>query len=936
MKRILWVSGIVLLFCFSLTSKANAAVTDGTFVGQGCFVRTSDAITALYTVRMTAPSCVLTITNNTTVEQQVIVLLENIDPDYVMVDNYDTTAGLIKTDNTLQFQMNVLPGANTVHITPWYQYDDDFYFVALSDNQSQGTVEANPVFTQILRQVSVVNPAFFTNSGDVVQGSTDPAVMQQMYDAVLQELQAESTVPMYPIAGNHDVWTANIFQQNFGISDYAFNFGTTQFVGLNTAVEGKSKGAVTGDQLRWLDNTLGNSNVERSIMFLHHPLQVPAWGKSTCCYIDFENRNQLANVLDAHQVPLVLVGHSQGYDDDTLVNTDISTIEGGIRQLVIGGAGGRLKQPDAHHFFTLVHVSPTAITPTLVPYDSFATTVTTSTNDGSATTVTSEVVNAATTDLPYLRLKFKIANTYRNIVLFDNTGKYYTNYFKHVFPDYTVIYLDTTAPAQSDITYTLAPATQLHLASTNIITAAGEVAVTPTPISTQTLVQGLSVQPDQTTTTITNLQWGDSTTNYKRTWLEQPEDYRQATNYIINQLPAQRQFAVKVNGKLYQKVMSDITGTVVFSYTANKAKRKFNFSLLDSTYPHTAILTPASGGQPQVRIFDSAGKNLTNWYGLNKSSSGAYSSLVADVTGDGTAEVLLYTGSGPIGKFGIYTSGGEQLGLFTPYGNQFKAGLQLQVVNLTHDGVVEIVVAPAQGKGVVQVYQYNLTSQTFSLLTTKILSADITPLADKLAVVQSGKRNTTVRLYQYDNLQKKLIVVAKKVLVGAYATTNVVQGDILGVGKSQLVLYQANTTTEKITVLDVNAKNTLQAKGSWNISSGLQGNVQLKMANVVNQAQDTLLMWSNQQPYYLGFIKQPNGVTKIFTSYPFGKKFQAGLNISAIDTNNDGQVELVTAPKQGIPKIKVWYYNAGQAKLQQQSSWLGYQTSFKGGVNIGQ
>lgn len=932
---IVWV--VVLGYTRAVFANADLSVS-----GIGCFTRLHDAATVTYTMRMTSPTCQISVRNISGANQRVTVTIENIDPDYVKVDRYDAATGVTKTDSSLQFTTEVTPGANSINVEPWHTYTDDFYFVALSDNQAQNTVEVNPVFTQIVRQVSTVNPVFFTNSGDLVQGSTDIPTMQAMYDEILRALTDESTIPMYPIAGNHDLWAPDVFQQYFGVSDYSFNFGNTQFVGLQTAVNGKSKGVIRDDQLVWLQNTLANST-KQSILFFHHPLQVPAWGKATCCYVDFTNRDELADVIDEGNVSLALVGHSQGYDDDTLTKADITTIDNTIRQVVIGGAGGRLKQPNSHHHFALIHVTPDAITSTMMSYDSFATTVNYSQNDGTSNSVSAEVTNEANIDVPYVRLKFKVANTYSDFVLYDSHGKYYNKYYTHVFDEYTVVYLDTAAPANTVTTYTLAPATQLHEASTNIVAVSGEVEVNPIPQSTQTLAAGFNVQSSQNVTTITQLQWGDSTNNYRSTWLEQPSDSAQQTNYSISGLLPLRTFVVKVNGKLYTKVMSDNAGIASFRYNTSNAHRRFSFSMLDVAYPHTVILTPASSGQPQVRIFSGDGKNISNWYALDKQSVGSYQTALADVTGDGITEVIVSTGGDTLGKLGVYTSDGVPLAILTPFGNQSKGGIQLDVADVTADGIAEMIVSSNSGKGVVQAYQYNTSTKAFSVLTTKVLyptgfrgSVNITTLRGKIVVMGSGKRTTKLRVYEYNGTKQQFVLVAKKIMDATYSSTYLTKGDILGTGQSQLVFYGATEAGEKIQLFSLNPKNILRSKRQWNVRSGLQGKVQLLSGSIMNQARDALLLWSNRDPYYVSLAYEAKTLTSVTKTYPFGKKLAAGLNIGMIDTNSDGKIELAVAPTRGIPKIKLWYYNEDESRLVQHTSWLGYRTNFTGGINLAQ
>ncbi len=133
-----------------------------TVSGDGCFQRTDNVI------RATAPTCVLTFTPDET-DNTIDLTVENIDPDVV-------TASAVGDDLTIDYNTAVtitgpLTETTVVTITPWYSITDDLWFIALSDNQAHGTVEANPIFEDMLPTINAINPPFITNSGDLVQGS---------------------------------------------------------------------------------------------------------------------------------------------------------------------------------------------------------------------------------------------------------------------------------------------------------------------------------------------------------------------------------------------------------------------------------------------------------------------------------------------------------------------------------------------------------------------------------------------------------------------------------------------------------------------------------------------------------------------------------------------------------------------------------------------
>ena len=102
-----------------------------------------------------------------------------------------------------------------------------------------------------------------------------------------------------------------------------------------------SRGTVTTDQQAWLASELTATELQ-SIVYFHHPLSAPSWGKSTCCFEDTTERDDLAATLEANGIDHVINGHSQGYDWRYLTATDIGSLQAGLYQLISGGGGGIL------------------------------------------------------------------------------------------------------------------------------------------------------------------------------------------------------------------------------------------------------------------------------------------------------------------------------------------------------------------------------------------------------------------------------------------------------------------------------------------------------------------------------------------------------------------------------------------------------------------
>ncbi|MGL4423989.1 MAG: hypothetical protein ACRCZF_25265, partial [Gemmataceae bacterium] len=130
------------------------------------------------------------------------------------------------------------------------------------------------------------------------------------------------------------------------------------------------------------------------------------------------------------------------------------------------------------------------------------------------------------------------------------------------------------------------------------------------------------------------------------------------------------------------------------------------------------------GGGPRVRIFD----GLTNqpgrdFFAYDARFRGGVNVAAADITGDGTADIL--TGAGPGGGPHVRVFDGRSGGLvrdFFAYDNRFRGGVSVAGGDVTGDGVSDIITGAGPGGGPhVRVYdgKTGLIAQDFYAYTAE-------------------------------------------------------------------------------------------------------------------------------------------------------------------------------------------------------------------------
>lgn len=113
------------------------------------------------------------------------------------------------------------------------------------------------------------------------------------------------------------------------------------------------------------------------------------------------------------------------------------------------------------------------------------------------------------------------------------------------------------------------------------------------------------------------------------------------------------------------------------------------------------IVAPASNGKASVKIFDHSG-NLKNTYSLGADSFlGGLNLASGDIDGRGLPEIIVAFAKGTEPQIRILSAKGELLGIFLAYEKSFRGGVNISVANL--DGRIdrnkaEIIVSPGPGR----------------------------------------------------------------------------------------------------------------------------------------------------------------------------------------------------------------------------------------------
>ncbi|MFC1887928.1 metallophosphoesterase [Candidatus Cloacimonadota bacterium] len=282
-------------------------------------------------------------------------------PEPQIFELYDLTVGAsnLETDTT----------ANAVRIIP--EYRNSYSFIHITDTHLPGhlfyedpgsasdTTEAADL-REVIKDINLINPEFVLLTGDLVnEGELEDFENRRVYTRA-QNMLSEFNVPVYLVAGNHDIggWddtpppdgtARRDWWRFFGwewlqdppngdpyyTQNYSFDYGSEHFTGMESYINYDNymqniygDVSFTSGQMQWLNSDLVNSSADNNIVFYH---------------MDFDDEIFLDNM----GIDMVLYGHVHSdngsiYDPPFNLSTE-ATCDGERAYRVINVNNGTLE-----------------------------------------------------------------------------------------------------------------------------------------------------------------------------------------------------------------------------------------------------------------------------------------------------------------------------------------------------------------------------------------------------------------------------------------------------------------------------------------------------------------------------------------------------------------------------------------------------------------
>lgn len=202
--------------------------------------------------------------------------------------------------------------------------NDAFYFIQMTDPQfgfytdNKSFEKETALYTRAIQEANRLRPAFVIVTGDLVNLPFDSAQIAE-YKRISNQLDAR--IPLYNLAGNHDVGNTPApqdiaaYKKDFGSDYYTFTHQSMLGIVLNSLYlhSPQKVPQQAQEQEAWLKKTLEDAkekNYRHVIVFLHHPLYLKKEDEADQYFnIPMATRKKYLDLFKASGIRYVFAGH---------------------------------------------------------------------------------------------------------------------------------------------------------------------------------------------------------------------------------------------------------------------------------------------------------------------------------------------------------------------------------------------------------------------------------------------------------------------------------------------------------------------------------------------------------------------------------------------------------------------------------------------------
>ncbi len=309
---------------------------------------------------------------------------------------------------------------------------------------------------------------------------------------------------------------------------------------------------------------------------------------------------------------------------------------------------------------------------------------------------------------------------------------------------------------------------------------------------------------------------------------------------------------------------------------------------------HIVVAAIGPGGGPAVRIIDPAtGKATAMFNAMPAGDRRGLNVAAGEVNGDHLADVIVGSGAGDNPVVKVFTSTGRLKWSFNPYPTERKIGVDVAAGDVDGDGIDEIITVPAKSAAQVKIFRFDAKKNVFALLgqtfaynrvtqpgfTVAAGDLDLDGSAEVMVAARANARS--VSIFRWQNNQLRLVHRFNPFPLLFKSGLTIAVGDTSGDGRPEIIVTAGPGYYSHLKFFDINGR--------------------------------------------------------LLTSFrPTSIAYHGGLDLTALDVNQDGRDEILTTTyRNGDPGLRVYRYDAVRKTFTLIQNYFIFARTIKNGFRLG-
>lgn len=351
----------------------------------------------------------------------------------------------------------------------------------------------------------------------------------------------------------------------------------------------------------------------------------------------------------------------------------------------------------------------------------------------------------------------------------------------------------------------------------------------------------------------------------------------------------------------------------------------------------------------QIKLFDYNGRVTKSFYPYGRNTQGLANSILGDINNDGDKEYIIAPGKKIEPRIKIFDSNGILLAEYLIYGKKFKGGVSIALGDINGDQIKEIITIPQSGGGPdLRILQYDSIAKTITQIgkfwpfdKTYNGGADIyckdfnNDAIDEIIVSPKKGKNPEIQILSFKGNIFETQAAFKPYAVEIHQGVNVSVGDINNNSIQDIIFSPNKNDRAPVIAYEFNGQKMELLGSVFPYGEKFKGGITAVIGNYDGTG-DSYVTFAPKEsggPNIRTFKFNPGA--KVFDLvhwvWAYGKKFRGGVNIAAMDVNEDQKDELLVGPIQKAgPRLKIYNLESAKYFRENQSFWTFDKTSRSG------